>query len=111
MTMRICAQIAFCLLATACASTGAPQVRGEASDTPESFQVLDAASGAMHPLNPDSACESPLVDPRDHTRLTLERARDGFGDYSVAAPKYGLSRYERLRVDCSTGAPVGRVSG
>jgi hypothetical protein len=111
MTKKLSGALLPCLLAAACASAGAPQMRGEAVDTPANFQVLDVASGASHPVAPDGACENPLVDPRDGTRLTLERASGGLGDYSVAAPKYGLAAGERLRVDCRTGAPVGRVSG
>ena len=81
----------------ACAST--PQLRGPATDTPERFEV-----------NPDAACENPLVDPRDGMKLVLVRSGDGLGDYETEAPRYGLSRYELLRVDCATGVAVGRVS-
>ena len=92
----------------ACAS--GPQMRGPAVDTPERFDVLDAATGSARPMNPDSACENPLVDPRDGMRLTLVRASEGVGDYEVEAPRYGLSRYELLRVDCLTGVALGRVT-
>ena len=81
----------------ACAST--PQLRGPATDTPERFEV-----------NPDAACENPLVDPRDGMKLVLVRSSEGLGDYEVEAPRYGLSRYELLRVDCATGVAQGRVS-
>lgn len=81
----------------ACAT--APRLLGPATDTPERFEV-----------NPDSACENPLVDPRDGTKLTLFRSSEGLGDYEPEAPKYGLSRYELLRVDCATGVTVGRVT-
>ena len=95
------------LLAAACSST--PRLLGPASDTPERFDVLDLASGNTHPMPADAACENPLVDPRDGMRLTLVRAAEGLGDYETPGPRYGLSRYELLRVDCATGVAVGRV--
>jgi hypothetical protein len=103
---RYLAPLLLCL--GACAS--APQVRGPAVDTPDRFDVLDAATGRARPMNPDSACENPLVDPRDGMRLTLVRSSEGVGDYEVEAPRYGLSRYELLRVDCATGIALGRVT-
>ena len=89
--------VAVVLCLAACAST--PQLRGPATDTPERFEV-----------NPDAACENPLVDPRDGVKLTLVRSSGGVGDYEVEVPRYGLSRYELLRVDCATGVAVGRVT-
>lgn len=98
--------LALCL--GACAS--APQLRGDASDTPDHFQVLDAATGNTRAVDPDPACESPLVDPRDGAKLVLARSSNGLGDYEPESAKYGLSRYELLRVDCATGVAQGRVS-
>ena len=102
--------LGLCLLAGACGSVGTPRLLGAATDTPERFEVLDVASGNAHPVPADASCENPLVDPRDGMRLTLVRAADGLGDYVPAAPRYGLSRYELLRVDCATGVAVGRVT-
>jgi len=99
-----------CLLLCACAIDGTPRERGEAVDVPERFQVLDAASNAPRAMDPGPACENPLIDPRDGTRLTLVRASGGLGDYEPAAARYGLAADELLRVDCVTGAPVGRVT-
>ena len=101
--------IAACLALAACASSGWPRLLGEATDVPDRFEVLDAASGNARPMDPAPACENPLVDPRDGLRLTLIRAADGFGDYEPEAARYGMARHELLRVDCSTGAAVGRV--
>jgi hypothetical protein len=98
--------LALCL--GACAST--PQFRCAATDTPDRFLVLDAATGAQRDVNPDAACESPLIDPRDGTKLVMVRADKGVGDYELDAPHYGLSRYELLRVDCATGVAQGRVT-
>ena len=92
----------------ACAS--APRLRGAATDTPDRFQFLDAATGEKRVVDPGPACESPLADPRDGTQLVLVRSSEGLGDYEVGVPKYGLSRYELLRVDCATGVAVGRVT-
>ena len=98
------------LLAVGCASTGTPRMLGPATDTPERFQFLEVKTGAALPVPPDAACENPLLDPRDGVQLVLVRASDGLGDYEPSAPRYGLSRYELLRVDCSTGVATGRVS-
>ena len=56
-------------------------------------------------------CTSPIVDPRNGARLTMERAYQGNGDYSVPAGSYGVGTGELLRVDCATGAPIGIVRG
>ena len=101
---------ALCLLAGACASVGAPQARGAATDVPGHFLVR-TADGGTRPVDPDPACESPLVDPRDNSELILQRAEAGLGDYSPALPRYGLAKDELLRVDCSTGVAVGRYGG
>ena len=99
-------------LACACSTgTGPRQVRGDATDAPARFQVLDVASGSCRDVGPGPDCASPLVDPRDGTELRLERSSGGQGDYSAAAPaRYGLAGDELLRVDCRNGAPLGKVS-
>jgi hypothetical protein len=99
-------------LACSCSTgVGTREMRGDATDVPARFQVLDAASGARRDVGPGPACANPLVDPRDGTELRLDRSGDGQGDYAVASPaRYGLAADELLRVDCRTGAPLGKVS-
>lgn len=97
------------LLLPGCSSMP-PRLQGQAIDAPTAFQVVDLRTGATRPVAPDASCESPLTDPRNGTRLTLARSRDGFGDYQPDSPRYGLARNELLRVDCRTGAAVGRVT-
>jgi hypothetical protein len=99
-----------CLVAAGCGGGVAQVVRGDATDTPERFQVLDAATGARSEVGPGPACASPLVDPRDGTRLALERSSGGVGDYAVDGSRYGLAADELLRVDCRNGVAIGRVS-
>ena len=96
-----------------CAGSGpawnATDIVRTSSETPDRFQAL------AHPeavdLKPGDPCRSPLVDPRDGTRITLARSVPGFGDYEVPPGRYGIPdpRRELLRVDCGTGRPVGVV--
>jgi hypothetical protein len=59
-------------------------------------------------------CRSPLLDPRDQTRIQLVRSARvedrELGDYDVSG-RYGVGPRELLRIDCSTGAPLGIVPG
>ncbi len=98
-----------CLAASACSASMPQNVRGEASDTPDRFLVLEKATGNRRPAAPGGACFSPLVDPRDATELTLVRSAEGRGDYAPEAPRYGLAADELLRIDCGSGAPLGKV--
>lgn len=93
----------------ACASTGWPTSADDTamSDTPDHFLVVDASSGAKSEPTGDTTCHSPLADPRDGSRLSLERSSGGFGDYRPDAPRYGLAEGQLLRIDCRTGRPVG----
>ena len=52
---------------------------------------------------------SPMVDPRDGTKLILERSEQGYGDYAVPAGKYGVAANELLRLNTSTGSALGIV--
>lgn len=76
-----------------------------ATDAPGQFVLTGGA------LNPNGACQSPLFDPRDQTRVTLVRSDRGTGDYQVPDGKYGVGPGELLRVDCTTGRAVGVVRG
>ena len=107
MTTRALLTLALPLL-TACASLGghaqglaAPPLR-PAQDAPEAFVT---ESGQP----PASGCRSPLVDPRDETRIRLLRSDAGRGDYLVPDGRYGVRPDEALRVDCPTGRVVGVV--
>lgn len=58
----------------------------------------------------NTACRSPMQDPRDGTTLLMIRSfGDGRGDYQVPNGKYGVRRGELLRINCSTGEVLGIV--
>ncbi|MFL5381321.1 MAG: hypothetical protein ACJ8GN_02220 [Longimicrobiaceae bacterium] len=99
------------LLAAACnTSLNYPTaVLRPAEGTPERFVRED--SSAITGTPGSAPCTSPILDPRNGTRLMMERAYQGNGDYSVPAGSYGVHTGELLRVDCATGAPVGVVRG
>ena len=95
-------------LLTACASLGsrsddlaAPPLRS-AEDVPPAFAT---ESGD----NPSSGCRSPLIDPRDGTRIVMLRSGADRGDYRVPDGRYGVGTDEALRVHCPTGRVVGVV--
>jgi hypothetical protein len=56
-----------------------------------------------------AGCLSPLVDPRDGTRIILERSLGGEGDYRVPGEKYRVRAGEFLRIECNSGRVVGIV--
>ena len=102
--------LALVALAAACNVTSYPTaVLRPAQDTPERFVLAD--SSAITGTPGAAACRSPLVDPRNGARLTMERADRGKGDYAVPSGSYGVRGRELLRVDCSNGQPVGIVRG
>jgi hypothetical protein len=86
-----------------------------AVDAPDAFRVgtLDP-TGMLAEPQPGGPCRSPMVDPRDGTRLTLiqsQAAGNGYmGDYAVLDGRYGVGPGELLRLDCGTGRPVGIVA-
>ncbi|MBB1060829.1 hypothetical protein [Marilutibacter spongiae] len=97
-------------LMAACVSTTppAPANLGPLHGMPPQFQVLDRSTGSAHAASgPD--CQSPLVDPRDGTRLVLMRSNNGAGDYRPDSIRYGLTISQLLRVDCHSGRPLGAV--
>ena len=112
MRLRLLTIAALGALACACSTgMGTRHVSGAATDAPDRFQVLDVASGSRRDVGPGPDCASPLVDPRDGTQLRLERSSGGQGDYAVAtAGRYGLAPDELLRVDCGSGAALGKVA-
>jgi hypothetical protein len=58
----------------------------------------------------ENSCKSPLIDPRDDTRLLMVTSfKEGVADYEVPDGKYGVGERELLRVNCATGEVVGIV--
>ena len=58
---------------------------------------------------PRPGCATPMVDPRDRTQIRLIRSVAPRGDYTVPEGRYGVGPEELLRLDCTTGAPLGVV--
>ncbi|HSN55915.1 MAG TPA: hypothetical protein VLT32_14680 [Candidatus Sulfomarinibacteraceae bacterium] len=96
-----------------CTGTGAatrPTGVRPAADAPDRFLVGSWESADTAEPSGDAACSSPMVDPRDGTRLRLVRSSDGEGDYEVPPGRYGVGPGESLRLDCRSGRPVGVVA-
>ena len=56
------------------------------------------------------ACRTPMIDPRDQSRLTLVRAvASKRGDYAVTDGHYGVGQNELLRINCLTSTAIGIV--
>ncbi|HSK20811.1 MAG TPA: hypothetical protein VK912_16780 [Longimicrobiales bacterium] len=100
-------------LAAACVSTSTftpnPANLRMAQDAPAQFVTEDGGPP------PEDSCTSPLIDPRDQTRLRLVRSgavgATQQGDYEVTGGRYGVRPGELLRIDCSTGQALGIVPG
>jgi hypothetical protein len=104
--------LALALLLTAGCNTSLnypTAVLRQAEGAPDRFVRADSSPISGTPGA--TACTSPIVDPRNGARLTMERAYQGNGDYTVPAGSYGVASGELLRVDCATGAPIGVVCG
>lgn len=86
-----------------------------ARELPDRFVVEGAAGDSARPTTAPApagpaACRSPLVDPRDGTRLRLVRSQEGTrGDYEVPESRYGVGAGDLLRVDCTTNRGIGIV--
>ncbi|MEZ4701988.1 MAG: hypothetical protein R2834_16770 [Rhodothermales bacterium] len=76
---------------------------------PDHFMVAGASDAELVEPRPGNGCVSPMVDPRDGTRLLLFRSAAGLGDYDAPAGQYGLEDGELLRIECATGRPEGVV--
>ena len=74
-----------------------------ASNVPEQFITLPGVELDY------SSCKSPMVDPRDGTKISMVSAKDGEGLYEVPYMKYGTNKGEVLKLDCSTGRVIGIV--
>jgi hypothetical protein len=96
------------LAACATASTNEADTRDVrmAEDTPVSF-VSDDGSAL------GEECRNVMVDPRDQTRLRLQRSALAgsahHGDYEVPTARYGVKDRELLRINCETGQVIGIV--
>lgn len=103
------------LLCGACALGGPNSYpEGEAAraaaDTPVRFVSEDLPPGAaLSDTLPGSGCRSPLVDPRDGTRIRMVNAQRRVGDYEGVVGRYGVASGELLRIECNTGRVVGIV--
>lgn len=111
MNRRMAVAVLMPLLAGACATTSTFPVDSRdmrlAQEAPVHFVTVDGAAGVAN------ACVSPLVDPRDQTRLRLVRSgsvgASHRGDYAVEGGRYGVRAGELLRIDCGTGQALGIV--
>ena len=79
------------------------EVQRPAINCPEYFTLADGRRPS------DSLSHNPLLDPRDGTRLELIRSAQAQGDYKVPEGKYGVGNDELLRIDSTTGRPLGIV--
>jgi hypothetical protein len=80
------------------------------TDAPARFLSEDMPlSAAPADTIPGSGCRSPLVDPRDGTRVRMLNSQRTVADYEVPAGRYGVARGEGPRIECNTGIVVGVV--
>ena len=106
--------LALGLLAAGCSvgtagSFPADPVTRPAANAPERFVVGSYDGTATEEPSAGRGCRSPMVDPRDGTRLRLVRSAGERGDYEAPAGWYGAGEGELLRIDCATGEVVGIV--
>lgn len=110
-TQKILLLLGLVLAVAGCATSdfSADRILRAATDTPDRFLVGSLTSEALTEPMPATGCRSPMVDPRDGTRLILKRSAADRGDYVVPAGRYGIAVGELLRLDCATGRPLGVV--
>ncbi len=103
--------IVLAALASGCATTETGRqtaaIGRPATDTPGHFLVGSLDGGPPGEPGPGTACRNPMIDPRDGTRLILDRSAGGRGEYIVPAGRYGVGEDEVLRIECATGRPIG----
>lgn len=78
-------------------------------DAPARFEVVEP-NLRVPPADTivGQGCRSPLVDPRDQTRLRMVRSgSDGRGDHEVPEGRYGVRPGEVPRVECKYRAGSG----
>lgn len=78
-----------------------------AENVPEHFMVGKYNGFEMTEPIVDDGCRSPMIDPRDSTKVSLFRSFNGRGDYEVPEGKYGVKKGQILRLDCASGKVVG----
>lgn len=84
----------------------------EAVDVPERFVTEDTPEDwVASDTLPGPGCRSPLIDPRDGTRLRMVSSQRRVGDYAAPEGRYGVEPGELLRVECNTGRVLGIVPG
>lgn len=99
------------LLFVACATSdfGSDQNARSPDDAPTRFMVGEINQETTRDATPGEGCRSPMVDPRDGTRLLLIRSSRDQGDYRVPNGKYGAKEGELLRLNCESGEVIGFV--
>lgn len=99
------------LLLVACATSdfGPDQSVRPPEDVPGQFMVGSMNGQELRETDAGEGCRSPMVDPRDGTRLHLIRSSRDQGDYSVPNGKYGANEGELLRLNCESGEVIGFV--
>ena len=99
------------LAASGCSSTyhhtGSTVAIQPAMDVPSHF-LVDGRGGKTEEPSPGQ-CRNPMIDPRDGTKITLERSAEGRGYYRVPNGRYGVRPGELLLVECGTGRVMGVV--
>lgn len=101
--------LALLLAGCATTSTSRQPIVAPATDTPERFLVGSHDGPETSEPRPGEGCRNPMVDPRDGSRLLLDRATEGVGDYEVPSGRYGVEAGLLLRLDCATGRALGIV--
>jgi hypothetical protein len=106
-------RIGFLILVAAlagCSAThhgGANAMISPAIDTPTHFLVEGSGGKTEEPA--PGKCRNPMIDPRDGTRIALERSSEDRGYYRVPVGRYGVRRGELLLIECGTGRVIGIV--
>ena len=108
--VRVVAAALLLLPAASCA-TGPARIVAPGADLPERFVVWSQEEGRARPGTDRDRCRSPLVDPRDGTRLLMVRSTVESADYRVPPGRYGVGPGQLLRVECGSGRPLGVVGG
>jgi hypothetical protein len=104
--------LAVLALAPGCAGKREPPAARAGSppvEVPDHFLIGSTSGTEMTEPGAGEGCRSPMVDPRDGTKLKLARSYEGQGDYEVPDGKYGVGKGDLLRVECATGRAVGIV--
>jgi hypothetical protein len=80
-----------------------------AENAPDHFVRGSHTDDSLSEPSPGMGCHNPMVDPRNDTRLILQRSAGGLGYYEVATGVYGVHEKELLRLNCNTGKTLGIV--